>query len=923
MRIAAVTVTCNRIELLPRALKSIKEQSRQPNFVYIISNSTADNFREEQNLCADFGFQIFKNHRTENYAGALNTAIEQIIRENGISEDFYFASLDDDDEWLPNYLQEIESNNSENFDLLAGYLLRSSKSENNLLVLPNELSEKDFLIGNPGISGSNTFIKLTTLLKSGAFDEGLSATIDRDFFVRVFLQKPKYQIVNKHLVTQHTDNDRERVTTNRTKKEESLRVFFYKFQHLMNKEEKEQFFQRIEKLFSISKSSLEFTPNKLSELSKGKLVFDNKGNYQFVIGFITSDENYSERILSQILEQNISVDLIVIINNSKDNLLVKSEQMLKGKIPFRIIQSSEWKSNLQTEQYGKAFSAFTEINSIPLGRTILHYHLHNETVDYSRPVYWIIDDDITFNFIKTTSDKTKNINLFEIINQNIENVSAIIGSVSNDPPLPFLSSVRGQLVDLLHSHWANNEINEDFLNLKSKAEYYYDLSDLLSNHLESPIYHKTANENAIEEIFSGKSVSRKVIQKPEIKSVNRIITQRGPNTLVFNRELLRYYPVINVSVNHKFARRGDLLWVLFNQIVSEHKIVEHTFSIQQNRTISKFDLHRELEKSAYDIIGYAFNKGFLNTIQKIKSETNPNRPKDIFEKLETENYFDFFLSTYIRFLQGRKTKFLLNYYRIIGLLELLSEDFINAKIIYSQISQTKELNVFHSLMTSAESEETLKEFINELTTDIWTYSNAVTSVSESKDKHQSLIEEYFGLKSRITFLGSGSEGIAFTDNTFVYKSYFNMPIKDWMFLKEKSASFSKSSLLESIDCFEKGKNKFIRYPFHSFQSLLSVNENELIQFLKFCKANQFVFTNIAPKNFIQTLSGQMKLIDYGKSFEPFTEEKFINAIKRAFLMYRFPTMIDQDFKTITAKINIGETPDEIKDWDMFYNKIII
>ena len=922
MRIAAVIVTCNRIELLPRALKSIKEQSRQPNFVYIISNSTADSFLKEQKLCADFGFQVLKNYRTENYAGALNTSVEQIIKENGISEDLYFASLDDDDEWLPNYLQEIENNNTDNYDLIAGHLLRSSNTENNLLVLPIKLSEKDFLIGNPGISGSNTFIKLTSLLKSGAFDEGLSATIDRDFFVRVFLQKPKYKTVNKHLVTQYTDNDRERVTTNQTKKEESLGVFFYKYQHLMNKVEKEQFFQRIDKLFSISKSSFEFTENKLSELSKGELIFENKGNYQFVIGFITSDETYCERILSQILEQNIPVDLVVIINNFQDNSLIKSEQILKGKIPFRIVQPAEWKNNLQTEQYGKAFSEFKEINSIPLGRTILHYHLHNETVDFLRPVYWIIDDDITFNFIKSSNDQTEKINLFEIVNQNLGKVSAIIGSVSNDPPLPFLSSIRGQLIDLLHSHWAKNQTNQDLLNLRNKADYYYDLSDLLSNHLEIPIYHTSANEKAIEKIFSGKSVSRKVIQKSEIKSIDRIITQRGPNTLVFNRELLHYYPVINLSVNHKFARRGDLLWVLFNQIISEHKIVEHTFSIQQSRTVRKFDLRRELEKSAYDIIGYAFNKGFLNTIQKIKTETNPNRPKDIFEKLKTEVYFDFFLSIYKRFLQGRRTKFLMNYYRIMGLLEILSKDYENAKFIYSQISQVKELNVFHSLMTSAESEETLKNFINELTTDIWTYSNAVTSITEGKDKHQSLIEDFFELKTNVTFLGSGSEGIAFTDNIWVYKSYFNMPIKDWKFLKEKSASFSNSTLLEKIDCFEKEKNKFIRYPFHSFQSLQTVNKNEIIQFFKFCKANQFVFTNIAPKNFIQTLSGQMKLIDYGKSFEPFTEEKFINAIKRAFLMYRFPTMIDEDFKTITSKINIGKTPEEIKGWQMFYNKVI-
>jgi serine/threonine protein kinase len=257
------------------------------------------------------------------------------------------------------------------------------------------------------------------------------------------------------------------------------------------------------------------------------------------------------------------------------------------------------------------------------------------------------------------------------------------------------------------------------------------------------------------------------------------------------------------------------------------------------------------------------------------------------------------------------------------LLEILSNDFKNAKIIFKQVSKIQELDVFHSLMSSAENQENLKGFVRELTTDIWTYSNAITNLSESKDKHKSLIEaSYFEIKTSVSFLGSGSEGIAFTDNISVYKSFFNIPEKDWKFLKVKSVLFSNCSLLEKIDCFEKGKNKFIRYPFHSFQSLQAVNEKEIIQFLKFCKANQFVFTNIAPKNFIQTFSGQIKLIDYGKSFEPFTEEKFINAIKRAFLMFRFPTMADEDFKTITSKINIGETPKEIKGWQMFYNKIV-
>jgi|694.fasta_scaffold20965_8 hypothetical protein len=921
MKIIAVIVTHNRIELLSRALNSVSQQSRKADTVFVISNSTDDNFIKENEVCTELGFKLIKNYRTQNYAGALNTAVAEIIKENGISDNLYFASLDDDDEWLPDYLSEIGNTNTSNYELIAANILRSSETENEILILPQKLSAKDFIIGNPGISGSNTFIKLITLLKAGAFDEGLAATIDRDFLVRVFLLNPNYKIINKHLVTQYTDTNRERVTTNYFKKKESLRVFFYKYQYLMNENDKECFFQRAEELFLVKRKEFEFTNQTSSEFSVGELLFEGKGNYQFIIGFITSNQTYTERILKQIIELKIPVDLLVIINNTKNNSLEKCTQILNNKITYRIVQSSEWKSNLKKEQYGSSFSSFTEINSIPLGRTILHYHLHNETIDYIQPVYWIIDDDITFNFISKSKEK-KEVNLFKIIKENLNNVDAIIGSVSNDPPLPFLSSIRCQLVDFLHSHWAKNEVNSDFLNLRDKNDYYYDLSDQHSDHLEGPIYNSESNENAISAIFSGKSITRKVLQKSEINNINRVVSQRGPNTLVFNRDLLHYYPVINVSVNNKFARRGDLLWVLFNQIVSERNIVENTYSIQQNRSISTFDLRNEIEKSAYDIIGYAFNKGFLNTIQKIKTETNPNRPKDIFEKLETEDYFQILQSTYRHYLQNRKTKFLMNYYRIIGLLEILSHDFKTAKILHDTVSQNKELNIFHSLLANAENEETLKTFVNELKPAIWTYSNAITNSSESKEKHKVLLQDFFAIKVDLRHLGCGSEGIAFTDNTWVYKSFYNMTDKSWEFIKAKSINFSNSKLLEKIECFESDNCKFIKYPFHAFKPLEKINAHDMTDFMKFCRENQFVFTNIAPKNFIETLSGQIKLIDYGKSFEPYTEEKFINSIKRAYLLRQFPKMKDDDFRKLISIINAGETPNEISDWEEFH-KIVM
>jgi len=920
MKIAAVVITCNRLALLPRALNSIREQNRKPDFVLIVSNSTSENFEAEKIICNEFGYIICQNKRTNNYTGGLNQSVEEIINRFGITEELYFASLDDDDEWLPEYLKTIEVYNTDNFDLLIASLLRKSQTENLLLTLPNELTEKDFLVGNPGVGGSNTFIRLTTLLQAGCFDEGMPATADRDFFVRVFQQKPKYKIINEHLVTAYTENDRPRVTTSGEVKKRSLEIFFYKYQHLINEDEKKMFFARAKNFFSVSQTEIENTKPVSTYSSKQEIQFADKGNYQFIIGFIAGNEIIAERIVKQITERNIPVDKVVIIDDTpKGKSLSECERMfLDRNISHTIVRHKDWQANLASGHYGSYFKQFSEINSIPLGRTILHHHLFTETIEMENPVYWIIDDDISFSATIFENENSKQVNLFEIINQHFGNADALIGSITKDPPVPTLCCIRGQLIDFLHSHHSANSVSSDFLNLKSKPDYYYDLSDIHSDHLEIPIYHTSANEKELEIIFSGKALSRPALQK-ELKAEIKTVTKRGANTLVFNRELLHYYPVINLEVNNKFARRGDLLWALLNQIVSDKIIVEHTFSLDHNRPTGEFVLSKELDKAAYDIIGYAFNKGILKVINDIKEQTNPHRPKDIFEKLNQENFFAEFLITYNFYLQRRQTRFLMNYYRIIGLTKLLSEDFATAKNFYSQVSELKSLNAFENLLTEARNEEVLKSFFNLLTNTIWTYSNSITDITENDTMHQQAIEKHFQTKRKLRKLGSGSEGVAFTDDNLVYKSYYNIPESDWIFLKEKSVCFSNLIMLEAVEFSETEDNKFIRYPFHLFKPLQTVSPKEIVSFLKFCKANDFVFTNINPKNCIQTLeTGQMKLIDYGKSFEPFTEEKLLNATKRAFLLWKFPTMKNDEFQKLTAQINIGEEPTEIRGWENFW-----
>lgn len=918
MRIAAVIVTCNRLALLQRAVASVQKQIRQPDYVYVISNSSVENITSDEALCAQCGFHFIVNQRTNNYAGALNTAVEEIVKQHGVKDDLYFASLDDDDIWLPEYLQELEYQNIKNFDLLVAECLRLSISENLLMSLPTELSSRDFLIGNPGIGGSNTFIRLKTLLKAGCFDEALQSTVDRDFFVRVFQIQPTYTIIRKHLVTAYTDNDRVRLTTNRDLKRDSLKVFYYKHHNLMDKTDKELFFKRAKKFFSIEQSEIEITEKKPLTYSKREIVFNNKGDYQFIIGFIAGDENVAVRISEQIVEKEVPVDLVLMIEDiPKGQTLGKTVEILKNhNINTLIVNHQQWKANLATGHYGSYFKQFAEINSIPLGRTILHHHLYTETIGFVKPVYWIIDDDIELSAITSLN---QDFDLFELINENVDKADAIIGSISNDAPVPTLCCIRSQLLDYLHSINSNGSASSS-LNIWQQPEYYYDLSDLRFDHLEIPIYHNSIESIHIDSIFSGKAISRPALQR-QLTSEYKIITKRGANTLILNRELLQYYPVINLEVNNKFARRGDLLWALLNQVVSGRTILEHTFTVDHNRPVNKFDLAKELDKAAYDIIGYSFNKGIIKVIEKIKIETEPNRPKDIFERIVQQDYFNTFVEAFTYYLQRRKARFILNYYRIIGLTEIIAakEEAINH--YRTQVSDESMLAGFEKTLNDAQDEETLKSFIKELTTAIWTYSKSITDISEKDVKYRKHLQNYFGLKKCLRKLGSGAEGVVFTDENFVYKSFYNILDHEWIFLNDKSICFPQNDLLEKIDCFESEGFRFIRYPFHLFKPLENVNILQIIDFLKFCKQNGFVYTNIKPSNFIQNTSGEIKLIDYGKSFEPFHHDKFINSTKRAYLLWKYPEMKGEDFQKLTSRINIGEEPEEITGWEMLWRAI--
>lgn len=920
MKIIVVVVTYNRPLLLSRALRSVCQQSRPPDSVFVISNSDEQNIEQEKTLCKALNLSWFRNTRTANYAGALNFGIEQIIGRWGVDNDLYFASLDDDDEWKENYLEVLESHH-EGEDILFANITRVRQGNERVLKLPSMLNYHTFLRKNPGVGGSNTFVRLRTLLKSGSFDEAMIATVDRDIFTRLFQLNPSYKVISQNLVILYVDEDRKRVTTNRILKESSYRYFYYKYQHLMTEEDRDFFFKRAEQIFFLDQSRIVHDTPPLSAWQQNEITFKEKGAIQFIIGFIVGEKGIARRIIQSILKTNIPVDLLVIINNLPDqgSLGDLRNELEEGGIPHRIIDQEEWTFNLRNKIYGEYFSRFNQINSIPVGRTILQHHLYVESPSYNHPVFWIIDDDVTFSNTVLSNGKSGSFDIFEIIDQYRDDADAVIGSVSQDPPLPLFSCSRGQLVDLLYSSSLKIDEEQDLMKIRNLPDYYYDLTDAQSDHLECPIYYSVDLKKNLQSIFSGKAVSRPALQK-KLTGTKGLVSNRGPNTLVFNRELLQAYPVVNLEIEDRFVRRGDLSWALMNQLFSKYDFVQHGMSLDQNRPISNFNIQKELDKSAHDIIGYAFNKALISTVAKINEKGINDDWRGILKELSDDSNISHFENIFSEFLKRRDARFLMNYYRIQGILSILNafhpEDI---QPYLSQFSDSYLEKHYSQTLQKSFTKDHVKKFLVKVPEILSSYSKSLVQSVELISDHKMRINEVFNTGIQLQQLGRGSEGLVFTDQEYVYKSFYSISDSEWGFLREKASSFEACKELISLEFREFEGNRFIRYPFVPFYKTEVVEIDALVSLLRFCRQSGFVLSNIKPSNFIMACNIELKYIDYGRSIEPFSEDCYINSVKRAFLFMQNPKRSDSDFQVIVRQINRGEVPREILKWKTLWN----
>ena len=256
MPTAVIIPTIGRLSSLRRAIASVEDQTLCPDKLIIIfekNDVQTKNFL--QSYSGVLSLTYLENTHLRNLSGALNCGIQRLISLGWNPEETYCAFLDDDDTWEPEYLETcLASAQSKSADWVISGLIRheGSMSDGQPLTIPDLVSPNNFFTGNPHIQGSNLFVRLSTLLMAGGFDENPNSTTNHEICIRL-PDLPAIRIVTvPHYLVHHwaLPDPRRLSYPGSPKKIQGLQAFYQKYSARMTTQEQMLFKERASSLFS-------------------------------------------------------------------------------------------------------------------------------------------------------------------------------------------------------------------------------------------------------------------------------------------------------------------------------------------------------------------------------------------------------------------------------------------------------------------------------------------------------------------------------------------------------------------------------------------------------------------------------------------------------------------------------------------------
>ncbi|MEM4218319.1 MAG: hypothetical protein QXZ09_09890, partial [Candidatus Methanomethylicaceae archaeon] len=487
--------------------------------------------------------------------------------------------------------------------------------------------------------------------------------------------------------------------------------------------------------------------------------------------------------------------------------------------------------------------------TIDAARTVLQSYLYALASKRPGAVVAIFDDDMRFKPLVIEDKRLvrKWINIVPTLQRLRETgIDIAIGEYTGAAPLPFASTVRVQLVDLLASILWLSKLSPDqplsdniARNLqlrKDRRDFYYDLSREETDRLETPFLIEPAKEGeTVAEAFirlsekcfrilAGEQVFRPLAINPCLDPIRdmREGLQRGGITFIFNIEALRDVPNPVPSVDGRPTRRSDMIWALLQERHFKRQVVRVPIGLYHDRSnINTYDL--KFDCLVDDIRGYALFSALKDKL------TNGGSIEAASERVT-------------KYLEERFAAFQLSFHRIRGATKAIraaiSKGWFKEEIFqkYSQriLDFCEHLDKLYTPYTLHKIEKAIYKLTPKRTFEfLRNLSSIIEQHKERMKNHDKLANglnnerlanakataiRLAGVPAQTKMLGSGAEGVVLTDGQLVYKVFDYWKARNSKvqrtFLKECVGKWPNAQYLYPLkSLYEEGPDAVLVYPY--------------------------------------------------------------------------------------------------------------
>ena len=607
VRVACIVATLeSRHASLITALESVAAQTRLPDEVIVVvdheldSDAVAYAERVGMQLRHTFGersatrTKAIVNWRTKNMSGtgAWNSALHELELDSS-----FVALLDDDDQWLRDHVAQCVQCVDNDVEWVVSGIERRTEDGLTVEQVPSaaDVCESAFLCGNPGVQGSNLFMRLSLLRRIGLFDEALPSSTDRDVCVRAIDALGTNVGAGVRctgcVTVVHCDDGahvRARVSTNVESKRRGLRAFLWKHAHRYSDNEWQCMKVRQAELFGIDVDNLllehETPAEQLLEnagLTAGghvvalqpsthlyiqanaaQLRCEKDGNaLRGLYGIVSSDVARLKPLLDDICALHTNATLLVFVNTNSTS----DSDDIEAAVRATGCGSCVLFAHARPQAIAASF--YRDLNrerppsqtsfEIAVARTVLQVSMLerlNEAVAFDYAV--VLDDD---KRLPSTSLLTSS--ALAELDQSV----LYVGRDCKSAPNTLAFGMRVQLLDWWFTISGGGSVRAvSALRDITVDDDYYDVSTSHFNHLEAPRRVEDVRKCGAR-VLRGEPLARDVL--PPIHACDT--TQRGGCMLLFtpNFHLLecpQYVPDIIVDRNDgtsMLSRRSDSLWM--------------------------------------------------------------------------------------------------------------------------------------------------------------------------------------------------------------------------------------------------------------------------------------------------------------------------------------------------------------------------